>query len=114
MSDHAPEEALRLAAQTLLDLADETDDDIANSEYWQSTIHPPEQWFANGIDNACGGPAGLLAGMLTPATARLLAATFRAWARMSKYDPDLINRVGGQETLELARSINQAAAAVRR
>jgi len=100
-----PAAVLRTAAQTLLDLADETDEELATNTYWHSQIAPREQWFANGIDNACGGPAGKLAGFLPPDTARALAAVFRSWARMGEMDPDLLNRVGGPETVELARAI---------
>lgn len=35
-----------------------------------------------------------------------LAEVFDAWARMGELDPDLLNRVGGPETLTLARQIN--------
>ncbi|GHD70383.1 hypothetical protein GCM10010317_077600 [Streptomyces mirabilis] len=72
-----PADELRAAAQTLLDLADETDEEINTNAYWHSEFAPREQWFANGIDNACGGPAGKLAGLLDPATARAIAAWLR-------------------------------------
>lgn len=35
-----------------------------------------------------------------------LATVFDAWARMGELDPDLLNRVGGPETLAVARAIN--------
>lgn len=35
-----------------------------------------------------------------------LAEVFDAWARMVDLDPDLLNRIGGQETLAVARQIN--------
>lgn len=113
MTDRSPEDDLRLAAQTLLDLADQTDNDIANNAYWHSQIAPREQWFAHGIDNACGGPAGRLAGLLSPDTARQLAAVFRVWADMAGYDPNQLHRLGGEETIALARSINAATTARR-
>jgi hypothetical protein len=71
---------LRTAAQTLLDLADATDDDINTNPYWHSQIADPPHWFANGVENALGGPAGHLAGLLNPITARLLAKWLRSWA----------------------------------
>lgn len=101
----SPGADLRAAAQFLLDLADGTDEDIATNPYWRSEYHPPEHWFANGIDNACGGPAGWLAGMFTPATARALAATFRACARLGETDPDLLHRAGGEDTIAVARHL---------
>lgn len=97
---------LKTAAQTLLDLADETDTDIETNTYWHSELTDRPHWYANGIDNALGGPAGKLSGLFSPAAARELAKTFRAWARMGEMDPDLLHRVGGAETLNLARSIN--------
>ena len=39
-----------------------------------------------------------------------LAAVFEAWARMGGWDPDLLNRVGGPETLALADAILAAVA----
>lgn len=41
--------------------------------------------------------------------ALLVAAIFDAWARMVRLDPDLIYRIGGDETLALARAINSSA-----
>lgn len=105
MTDQSPIEALRVAAQLLLDMADAADEDIATNPYWHSEPEPRDHWFANGIDNACGGPAGWLASMFNPATARALAATFRAWARMGELESDLLNRVGGGETVDVARQL---------
>jgi hypothetical protein len=34
-----------------------------------------------------------------------LAVVFDAWARMGSWNPDLLNRVGGPETVALARQI---------
>lgn len=98
-----PADEMTAAAQLLLDLADDTDEEIKTNEYWHSQL--TTNWFANGIENAVGGPAGQLAGLLNPAVARALAKTFRAWARMGEVDPDLLNRVGGPETLGLARKL---------
>lgn len=41
-----------------------------------------------------------------PDVGMLLADTFDAWARMGELDPDLLHRVGGPETLNIARQIN--------
>ena len=80
MTDLSPAADLRAAAQLLLDLADETDKEIKTNTYWHSEIRPPVAWFANGIDNACGGPAGILAGLLSPPLARELAHWMRGAA----------------------------------
>jgi len=105
MTDLPPTDALRLAAQLLLDLADRADEDIDTNLYWRSQLHPREHWFSNGIDNACGGPAGWLASMFTPVTARALAGTFRAWADMGELDPNQLHQAGCEETVEVARSL---------
>ncbi|MFF3697394.1 hypothetical protein [Streptomyces sp. NPDC002221] len=87
MTDPSPDDAmadmvdtLRSAAQILLDLADETDDEIKTNAYWHSRIAPEPLWFAHGIDNAVGGPGGLLAGLLSPEAARGLAGWLRGEA----------------------------------
>lgn len=103
-----PADELRTAAQTLLDLADETDTDIETNTYWHSQIADRPHWFAHGVDNALGGPSGKLAGLLSPETARTLAKTMRAWARIGELDPDLLHRVAGPETLAVARQINRS------
>lgn len=43
---------------------------------------------------------------MDPAVGTALAEVFDAWARMADLDPDLLNRIGGEETLALARQIN--------
>lgn len=42
---------------------------------------------------------------MNPLVGKALAAVFRAWARMGRLDPDLLRRVGGDETVALARLI---------
>lgn len=44
--------------------------------------------------------------VMHPDVAHALVEVFDAWARMASLDPDLLNRVGGPETLALARQIN--------
>lgn len=100
-----PAADLRAAAQLVLDMADAAEEDITTNPYWHSELHPREHWFANGIDNACGGPAGSLASLFTPAAARALAGAFRAWARAGELDPDLLHRVGGEDTIAAARNL---------
>lgn len=73
----SPAEELHTAAQTLLDLADETAEEIETNPYWHSEIAERPRWFANGVENGLGGPAGRLAGLLSPEAARALAALLR-------------------------------------
>jgi hypothetical protein len=80
MTQPNPAVDMRAAAQLLLDLADETDEEIKTNTYWHSELRPPEHWFTNGITNAVGGTAGLLAGLLSPALARELADWLRGQA----------------------------------
>ncbi|MFJ5740045.1 hypothetical protein [Streptomyces microflavus] len=75
---------LRSAAQILLDLADETDDEIKANAYWHSGIAPEPLWFAHGVDNAVGGPGGRLAGLLSPDAARGLAEWLRDQAQFGE------------------------------
>ena len=44
--------------------------------------------------------------VMHPDVGHALARVFDAWARIGELDPDLLNRVGGHETLALARLIN--------
>lgn len=43
--------------------------------------------------------------VMDPATGLLLATVFEAWARMLHRDSDLVSRIGGSETLEVARKV---------
>jgi hypothetical protein len=105
MTDQSPAEVLRVVAQLLLDMADAADEDVDTNPYWRSEREPREHWFANGIDDACGGPAGWLASMFNPATARALAATFRAWVDIGELDPNQLHRAGCEETVDVARQL---------
>jgi hypothetical protein len=71
---------LRAAAQILLDLADDTDNEIKTNASWHSRVAPEALWFAHGVDDAVGGPGGLLAGLLSPEAARGLARWMRGQA----------------------------------
>lgn len=42
---------------------------------------------------------------LPPVLAFRLAEVFRQWARIGGWDPDLLNRVGGPETIALAHAV---------
>ncbi|MFF1604191.1 hypothetical protein ACFVYV_43400 [Streptomyces mirabilis] len=101
---------LRTAAQTLLDLADETTEEIEANDYWHSQVVDRPHWYANGIDNAVGGPAGKLAGLFTPETTREIAAWLRAAAEYAdKWPPDhQANSPFRQGALAVARQINGA------
>ncbi|WP_181785115.1 hypothetical protein [Streptomyces phytophilus] len=43
--------------------------------------------------------------VMHPGVALALAAVFEVWARMVDMDPDLLHRIGGEETLAVARAI---------
>lgn len=122
-----PAQELRTAAQALRDLATaaSTDRYGRDTSTWTShhinertaLLHGgPEQ--ARIIRGSSSGPHGrgvhphlapahadYIAAM-GPNVGTLLADTFTAWARMGELDPGLLNRVGGPETLVLARAIN--------
>lgn len=101
----APGGELRAAAQLLLDLADAVRDDMCTNTYWESELVPPGARYGHGVRNALGGEAGELAALFTPEAAIELAGVFRAWARMVDWDADLLHRIGGEETISLARAI---------
>jgi hypothetical protein len=94
-------DVLKLAAQRLLDLADEAQEDLDTDDYWKP--YSPITAWRDGFVNGMGGVCSELVGLFTPAAARELAGVFRAWARMGALDPDLLNRVGGEQTVALAR-----------
>ncbi|MFC8676742.1 hypothetical protein ACFUEN_29155 [Streptomyces griseorubiginosus] len=69
-----PLETVTAAARILRSGAADTDTEMAANTYWHSELVPSDDWFMQGIDNAVGGPAGRLAGLLNPTAARHLAA----------------------------------------
>jgi hypothetical protein len=100
---------LKTAAARLRTLIAAVDDDMATNPYWASAEHPPHAYpslYARGVDNGLGGPAGTFAAAMGPSVGAALVGVFDAWARMGDLDPDLLNRIGGPETLALARAIN--------
>ncbi|MDX3586001.1 hypothetical protein [Streptomyces europaeiscabiei] len=46
--------------------------------------------------------------VMHPDVGHALAAVFDAWARIGDLDPDLLHRIGGPETIEVARQINRS------
>lgn len=105
MTAHSPAVDMRAAAQLLLDFADETDQDMANNPYWQSDHRPREQWFAAGIDNAVGGPAGWLAGLFSPALAREIADWLRGQAAFVDGVIAIHGRLPAQAVANIARPL---------
>lgn len=103
MTANSPAVDMRAAAQLLLDFADETDQDMANNLYWQSDYQPRAQWFANGINNAVGGPAGWLAGLFSPALAREIAGWLRAHAAFIDGVIAIHDRLPEQAVANIAR-----------
>lgn len=94
---------LRAAAQLLLDLADACQEDLETADYWKP--YDPATAWRDGFMNGFGGISSELAALFPPAAARELAMVFRAWARMGDLDPDLLHRIGGEQTIALARII---------
>jgi hypothetical protein len=108
MTDPSPAADLRAAAQLLLDLADETDAEIETNAYWRSEYRSPGAWFANGIDNACGGPAGILAGLLSPPLARELADWMRGAATFADGVIETRGQLGAQGLAQIAHPLAAA------
>lgn len=80
MSDLAPAAELRAAAVHLREMA--TEDELYTA-----------------IGGSDFGP-------MRPDLARLLAAVFDQWGRLADLDPGLLHRIGGRETLAVARAVN--------
>jgi len=96
----SPLETLHAAAQDLRALAAATDDEIAINPSWHSGLIQREHWFAHGITNAVGAPAGHLAALLSPANARLIAQSIERHTRTREPIP--------AETFLLARNIQRS------
>jgi hypothetical protein len=62
----------------------------------------------NPVDDLRQAVTRLRIGMWTihPDLANPLTEVFEAWARIGDLDPDILNRVGGPETIALARAVN--------
>lgn len=98
-----PVVVLKRAAQRLLDLADAAQEDLGISGYWK--CYDPATAWRDGFENGMGGTCSELAALFPPPVARELAGVFRAWAGMGALSPDLLNRIGGEDTIRLARMI---------
>lgn len=109
-----PADELHAAAERLRKLAE-----AATDGPWTSEISPvygfrvgttdKRAWVAFTGDYADepdeSGPDADYIAAMHPAVGEQLAKVFDAWARMASYDPDLLHRVGGDETLAVARAI---------
>ncbi|MER8030665.1 hypothetical protein ABTZ78_17100 [Streptomyces bauhiniae] len=76
-----PSDTVTAAIQHLAVIADAAEDDLLANTYWHRDDLPQEHWFAAGIENAVGGPAGQLAGLLGPHSARHLVRLLRRTTR---------------------------------
>lgn len=103
-----PVEEMRAAATRVRDIAS-----AANLGTWwadDTEIYSSEEpnWVGETLqlDNAELGKANAAHMVLwQPTLALLVASVLDEWARLGKLDPDLLHRVGGPETLALARAI---------
>lgn len=109
-----PADELRAAARTLRSLLadpqltpgpwlsmDRGDRVLWNGEgaHDQAPVYVVDEPMSNGAN------ADYVA-VMHPDVAHALVEVFDVWARMASLGPDLLNRVGGPETLTLARQIN--------
>ncbi|MBY8341847.1 hypothetical protein JYK17_17605 [Streptomyces sp. KC 17012] len=95
-----PGDVVAAAARHLRTLAEAAGHDLTENAYWHSEFATREHWFANGVENALGGPAGKLAGLLSPANGLLLAQTLERHTRARAPIP--------AETFLLARNIHRS------
>lgn len=98
-----PAEELTAAETKLRKLIAPAATELATSSYYTS-YDPPSAW-SEGIINGLGGDVAELAGTINLEATRSLADVLGAWARMGRLDLDLLHRVGGPETLAVARRI---------
>lgn len=94
---------LKRAAQRLLDVADAAQEDLDTDSFWK--CYDPATAWRDGFENGMGGVCSELAALFPPPVARELAGVFRAWAGMGALTPDLLHRIGGEDTIRLARMI---------
>lgn len=96
----APADRLLAAADLLDELAGE-----ATEGPWFNTrdgeVKNARNWDVVDRMGAGSKDARYIA-LMGPDKAEALAKVFRAWAKIVRYDQDLIHRIGGEETLALA------------
>lgn len=102
-----PADTVRTASAHLKRLAAVTDEEIAARAYWHSQLVPREEWFGHGIDNAVGGPAGRLAGLLSPANARFVAQLLDRNVTNNPHKPVLLHAEAFLLAHNIVRSINR-------
>lgn len=79
--------------------------DPATGEREQCTVAMVPTWSNGRHTRQRGGRDLEYIAAVHPAVGLALAEVFDAWARMGELDPDLLNRVGGAETLAVARTL---------
>ncbi|MDX3020071.1 hypothetical protein [Streptomyces acidiscabies] len=95
-----PAAELRAAAQTLRQHADAAEADIDSNPVWRSALTDRSNWYANGVRNGLGGPAGELAALMSPEPCRALAELLDDQADAA--DEGIVN----PWALALARALN--------
>lgn len=80
--------------------------DPTTGEREQCTVAMVPTWSNGRHSRQRGGRDLEYIAAMHPGVGGLLAEVFDAWARMGDLDPDLLNRIGGPETLAAARAIN--------
>lgn len=103
---------LRTAAQTLLDRADDAQEDLDTEPYW-ACYDKTTAWY-DGFANGMGGKSSELAGLLSPDAARHIAAWLRIEADIIQIRIDQGHEfwnvhAGGDAAMALARIVTTAA-----
>jgi len=81
----SPVDQLRAAAKILLQRADEAEADVDTNPAWRSALTDRPDWYANGVRNGLGGPAGELAALMHPGACRALAELLNHFARTAEW-----------------------------
>lgn len=116
MSDLSPAEELRQAAARIREVAgNATPGPWLDLDDGDRIVRDPGDDFVSPVDYVVDEPLvsnpanGRHFELWDPIVAVLVATLLERWAWMVRLDPDLINRIGGDEALAIARAINGSA-----
>jgi len=105
MKEISPEQELRKAAERIREVAGKAPAGPWSLDGELVISSPDRDPVVNVYDGYGTESAAVHIALWDPTTALLVADVFDKWARMGEMDADLLHRVGGPETLTLARAI---------
>lgn len=87
-----PAITMRVAAKRIRRAVADARADLATNDYWSSGCANEAERWAGGVENGLGGPAGTLAGMLTPDAVEAVADWLDATAARAEELRDILGR----------------------